>query len=153
MATNLLVLHLFPYALWYQSDSVTYLLCVLTVCFVYPGPIPAELGQLANLQELALSNNKLTGTPHSLPDLHAVWREMLAFNMPFRTSRIGWLVYCMFWPSFYQTLFGWLVCCCEFRLHFVVLLFCCSLAGTVEAKQALQAEIPNCNISIGQYED
>jgi hypothetical protein len=27
-----------------------------------PGPIPAELGQLANLKEMMLHNNRLTGT-------------------------------------------------------------------------------------------
>ncbi len=32
-------------------------------CVLYtPGPIPAELGQLANLQRLYLSDNKLTGS-------------------------------------------------------------------------------------------
>ncbi len=44
------------------------------------------------------------------------------------------------------------MCCCDFGLHFVVLLFCCSLAGTKEAKQVLQAKLPNCNICIC-YED
>ena len=33
-------------------------------CVLYtPGPIPAELGQLANLQALGLSRNQLTSTP------------------------------------------------------------------------------------------
>jgi hypothetical protein len=41
------------------------------VCFDWvsytPGPIPAELGQLANLQELYLDRNQLTGTPSLFP--------------------------------------------------------------------------------------
>ncbi len=32
-----------------------------------PGPIPAELGQLANLQRMDLYENKLTGTPSLFP--------------------------------------------------------------------------------------
>jgi hypothetical protein len=35
----------------------------------------------------------------------------------------------------------------------MVLLFCCSLAGTEEAKQALQAKLPNCDISVWQDSD
>jgi hypothetical protein len=38
-------------------------------------------------------------------------------------------------------------------LHFVAVLLCCSLAGTEEAEQALQVELPNCEIFIGQDED
>jgi Leucine-rich repeat (LRR) protein len=41
------------------------------VCFDWvlyaPGPIPAELGQLAELEELWLSQNQLTGTPSLFP--------------------------------------------------------------------------------------
>jgi hypothetical protein len=32
-----------------------------------PGPIPAESGQLGNLQKLYLHDNHLTGTPPSFP--------------------------------------------------------------------------------------
>ncbi len=36
-------------------------------CVLYtPGPIPVELGKLANLRELDLEGNKLTGIPYSL---------------------------------------------------------------------------------------
>ncbi len=35
----------------------------------------------------------------------------------------------------------------------MAVLLCCSLAGTEQAKQALQVELPNCKISIGQDED
>ncbi len=35
------------------------------------------------------------------PDLYSLWRNRLAFLMPFHISRIGWLVCCcMFWMSF-----------------------------------------------------
>jgi hypothetical protein len=34
------------------------------------------------------------------PDVHSIWRKKLAFFMPFRNSRIGWLVCCMFWLCF-----------------------------------------------------
>jgi Leucine-rich repeat (LRR) protein len=47
----------------YQYDSVTWFLYVLYAL----GPIPAELGQLANLKELLLDSNELTGTPSLFP--------------------------------------------------------------------------------------
>ena len=34
------------------------------------------------------------------PDLHSIWRDRLVFHMLFRTSRIGWLVFCIIWLSF-----------------------------------------------------
>jgi hypothetical protein len=51
----------------YQYDSVTCFLYVLTGFCIPPGPIPAELGQLANLAVLDLRYNKLTGTPSFFP--------------------------------------------------------------------------------------
>jgi hypothetical protein len=63
------------------------------VCFDWllytPGPIPAELVQLANLKELYLflSYNKLTGNhPFFPPDVNSIWRKKLAFFKPFHTS-------------------------------------------------------------------
>ncbi len=35
----------------------------------------------------------------------------------------------------------------------MILLFCCSLSGTEEAKRALQAILPNCNIFIFRDKD
>ena len=54
------MLSLCPFAPVRQRDFVF-------VCFDWvlytPGPIPAELGQLAKLEYLRLDDNKLTGTP------------------------------------------------------------------------------------------
>ncbi len=83
--------------------------CLFWLRFVYtPGPIPAELGQLANLEELDLSSNNLTGTLLPLLPLTCVHYEgrdlpcvcpllacndsmkesVLAFLIPFRTKEI-----------------------------------------------------------------
>ena len=40
-----------------------FFVCLCFDCVLYtPGPIPAELGQLAKLKQLWMSSNKLTGT-------------------------------------------------------------------------------------------
>ena len=38
--------------------------------------------------------------PPLSPDLHSIWKNVLPCRMPFRTSRIAWLVFCMFWLGF-----------------------------------------------------
>jgi hypothetical protein len=96
----------------YLSSRIGNLLFVWFDWVLYtPGPIPAELGQLANLKELYFQTNKLTGTPSLLSArMHSILRNRLAFLMPFRTSRIGWLVYCMFWLGFvyHRSHSGWI---------------------------------------------
>ncbi len=78
----------FPYALSYQSDSVT--------CFLYtPGPILAELGQLVNLTVLALGENKLTGTLLSLLSLDLV-NMMEEPSFPYAHSFLFWLCFVCF---------------------------------------------------------
>ncbi len=58
---------------------------LFSVCFDWvlytPGPIPAELGQLANLLVLYLEDNQLTGTLSLFPtDLPSLLRHRLAFT-------------------------------------------------------------------------
>ncbi len=71
-------------------------------CVLYTsGPLPAELVQLANLKELRLTCNQLTGTPSPLStDVHSIQRNRLAFRMPFHTRGIVWLAFFMFWLRF-----------------------------------------------------
>ncbi len=114
--TNLVVLHhlplclswtygmkrlaCFPYALSYRSDKDDLCVVFFWLYFVSPDRIPAELGRLKNLWELCLSENQLTGTTSPSFFLLDIWMMRLAFYIPYPTSRIGWLGFYMFWPSF-----------------------------------------------------
>jgi Leucine-rich repeat (LRR) protein len=68
--------------------------CMNWLSFVYPGPIPAELDQLANLQVLSLENNKLTGNHPLLPlaCIQYVGKGLLS-SCPFIPVGLGDLVF------------------------------------------------------------
>ncbi len=84
----------------YQYDSVTWFLYVLTE-FCMP-QVPSRLNW-ANWRNwrpcICLTTNLPVLHPSSL-GLCRIWRRRLALRKPYRTSRIGRLVYCMFLPSF-----------------------------------------------------
>ncbi len=85
------------------------------VCFEWvlytPGLIPAELGQLANLRHVSLSDNQLKGTSSLLPsDLHSIWRNMTHIQY----EGTCWLSLCPFIPVRWRDLI--FVC---FELGFV----------------------------------
>ena len=72
---------------------------LIFVCFDWvlytPGPIPAELGQLANLQHLRLSCNKLTGAPSLF---HLTWLQYEGIGLrssvkSYQYDSVTWFLY------------------------------------------------------------
>jgi hypothetical protein len=69
--------------------------------FVYPRSHPRWIGPIGEFAVYRFIRKQ--AYRYFIPfssDLHSIWSTRLAFLMPFRTSRIGWHGFCMFWLSF-----------------------------------------------------
>jgi hypothetical protein len=127
------------------------------VCFDWvlynSGTIPAELGLLAKLERLYLYKNQLTGTPSLFP-LTCLQYQGIGLRSSVKSYQydsVTWFLYVL--AGFYipqvpslPNLANWsnlTAFCC-----FALLFSCYLLAGTAEAKEALKAELPFCQILI-----
>ena len=63
--------------------------CMNWLSFVYPGPIPAELGRLVNLMELKLGSNLLTGN-HPFFPLTCIQYERIGLLSLFPFAPVRW---------------------------------------------------------------
>jgi hypothetical protein len=80
---------------------MTCFFCMFWLGFVYPRSHSGWIGRIGEFTgaEFILKPAYRYSIPLS-PDVHSIWRQRLAFLMPFRTSTIAWLSFCVFWLGF-----------------------------------------------------
>ena len=69
--------------------------------FVYPRSHSGWIGPIDQFDGADVGEQPAYRSSPFLPfGLHSIWKNRLAFLMPFRTSTMAWLDFCMFWLGF-----------------------------------------------------
>ncbi len=82
----------------FRTSTIAWLVfCMFWLGFLYPGPIPAAWGRLANLELMSLGDNQLTGTPSSLspawPAFNMKKKACFPYPLSYQYDRVTWFLY------------------------------------------------------------
>ncbi len=88
---------------------------MIWLSFVYPRSHSGWIGPIGEFAGAAFKRKPAYRYSILLSfDLNSIWRNRLAFLMPFRTSTMAWLDFCMFWLSrigwLVFSMFDWVLC-------------------------------------------